>query len=119
MLLEWRAIDPHVVPAALVDPAKSCCHKCFETKRNLRGCNAVDHSRARPLGHHHFFNPVRYQRRLANYKVFRQRLDVPLIAIELAYGPNFELQQHDAEILLQIRGDAVLWQKEKLLNLAL
>ena len=66
-----------------------------------------------------YFNPVGYQRRLANYKIFRQRLDVPLIAIELAYGPDFELQLDDAEILHQIRGDAVLWQKEKLLNLAL
>jgi len=66
-----------------------------------------------------YFNPAGYRRRLANYHVFRERLTVPLIAVELAYGPNFELTKNDAEILVQLRGGAVLWQKERLLNLAL
>jgi hypothetical protein len=66
-----------------------------------------------------YFNPAGYRRRLANYRVFRERLTVPLIAVELAYGPNFELNENDAEILVQLRGGDVLWQKERLLNLAL
>jgi hypothetical protein len=66
-----------------------------------------------------YFNPVGYRRRLANYRVFRQRLGVPLVAVELAYGPNFELNESDAEILLQLRGGDVMWQKERLLNVAL
>jgi hypothetical protein len=67
-----------------------------------------------------FFNPLRFRRRSLNYRRFRQRLQLPLVAIELAYGPDFELREGDAEILLQLRGGSdVLWQKERLLNLAL
>src|SRR5947207_7610362 len=66
-----------------------------------------------------YFNPLDYQRKLANYRVFRERLSVPLVAVELGYGPEFELENDDAEILVQLRGTDVLWQKERLLNLAL
>lgn len=66
-----------------------------------------------------FFNPLGYRRRLENYKIFRANLNVPLLAVELAYGPEFELHQGDADILLQIRGHDVLWQKERLLNAGL
>jgi hypothetical protein len=66
-----------------------------------------------------YFNPAGYRRRLANYRVFRERLGVPLVAIELAYGPHFELNHNDAEILVQLRGRDILWQKERLLNVAL
>ena len=66
-----------------------------------------------------YFNPMRYQRRLANFRIFRDRLQLPLVAVELAYGQEFELQAQDAEILIQLRDGAVLWQKERLLNIAL
>jgi hypothetical protein len=66
-----------------------------------------------------YFNPMRYQRRLANFRIFRDRLQLPLVAVELAFGPEFELQAQDAEILIQLRDGAVLWQKERLLNIAL
>jgi hypothetical protein len=66
-----------------------------------------------------YFNPIGYRRRLANFKIFRERFQAPLVAIELAYGPEFELQAQDAEILIQLHGSAVLWQKERLLNVAL
>jgi hypothetical protein len=66
-----------------------------------------------------YFNPAGYRRRLANYRVFRERLGVPLVAVELAYGPNFELDDTDAEIVVRLRGHDVMWQKERLLNLAL
>ena len=62
---------------------------------------------------------MRYQRKYANYRLFRDRLGVPLVAIELAFDAEFELQEEDAEILVQIRGGDILWQKERLLNLAL
>ena len=65
-----------------------------------------------------YFNPVGYCRRLLNYRIFRQRLAVPLITVELAYGPGFELNRDDADVLIQLRGHDVLWQKERLLNLA-
>lgn len=66
-----------------------------------------------------YFNPVRYKRRLSNYRVFRSNLSVPLVAIELSFDGHFELTRDDADILIQISGGAVLWQKERLLNLAL
>ena len=66
-----------------------------------------------------YFNPVGYRQRLANYRVFRERLGIPLVAVELAFGPEFELREGDAEILVQLRGGDVMWQKERLLNVAL
>jgi hypothetical protein len=66
-----------------------------------------------------FFNPAGSPRRLANYRLFRSALRVPLVAVELAYGPDFELTTGDADVLVQRRGRDVLWQKERLLNLAL
>jgi hypothetical protein len=66
-----------------------------------------------------YFNPAGYRRRLANYRLFRKHLIVPLVAVELAYGPNFELNEDDAEVLVQLRGGDVMWQKERLLNLGL
>jgi hypothetical protein len=66
-----------------------------------------------------YFNPMRYHRRLANFKIFRAHLSVPLVAVELAYDSDFELQEQDADILIRLRGGAVLWQKERLLNIAL
>ena len=66
-----------------------------------------------------YFNPLRYRRRLANYRAFRARLAAPLLTVELAYGAEYELSEGDAEILIQLRGRDVMWQKERLLNLAL
>ena len=66
-----------------------------------------------------YFNPASYRRRLANFNTFRQHLPIPLVAVELAYDADFELQEADAEILIQLRGGALLWQKERLLNVAL
>jgi hypothetical protein len=66
-----------------------------------------------------YFNPARYRRRLSNFKIFRKYLNVPLLAVEWSYSDDFELQDHDADILVRLHGGAVLWQKERLLNLAL
>lgn len=66
-----------------------------------------------------YFNPLRYRSKLANYRLFRAHLDLPLVAIELAYEPDYELGEADAEIILRRRGRDVLWQKERLLNIAL
>jgi hypothetical protein len=66
-----------------------------------------------------YFNPMSYQRRRANYRLFRERLNVPLVTVELAYGRDFELSDGDADILVQLRARDILWQKERLLNLAL
>ena len=62
---------------------------------------------------------MRYRRRHANYRAFRERLNVPLVAVELAHGPDFELTEEDADVLIQLRDGDVMWQKERLLNVAL
>jgi hypothetical protein len=66
-----------------------------------------------------YFNPARYRRRLDNYRVFRRRLGVPLVAVELAYRDVFELPDDAGDILVRLHGEAMLWQKERLLNVAL
>jgi hypothetical protein len=66
-----------------------------------------------------FFNPAGYRRRYQNYVTFRQNLNVPLVAIELSYNGLFELRPGDAESIVQLRGSDILWQKERLLNVAL
>lgn len=63
-----------------------------------------------------YFNPARYRRRLANYRVFRAGLGLPLATIELSFDGKFQLQASDADMLVQIRGRDVMWQKERLLN---
>ncbi len=65
-----------------------------------------------------FFNPQRYARLLQNYRTFRQRLNVPLVAVEIGYDGHFELGPGDADILVQLPGGDVMWQKERALNLA-
>ncbi|MCW5978533.1 MAG: hypothetical protein KIT09_10670 [Bryobacteraceae bacterium] len=66
-----------------------------------------------------FFNPAGYRRRVENYRVFRERLRAPLIAVELSFTGAFALRPGDAEVLVQLdRGD-ILFQKERLLNIAL
>jgi hypothetical protein len=66
-----------------------------------------------------FFNPLGLHSRLANYRRFRERLGVPLLSVELSYTGEYELRGEDADILVPLRGQAVLWQKERLLNVAL
>lgn len=65
-----------------------------------------------------YFNPVGFKRRLSNYRIFRANLAAPLVTVELSFDGRFELADGDADILIQLSGGAVLWQKERLLNLA-
>jgi hypothetical protein len=55
---------------------------------------------------------------LSNYRIFRSNLAAPLVTVELSFDGRFELTENDADILIQVSGGAVLWQKERLLNLA-
>ena len=66
-----------------------------------------------------YFNPMGYQRRLRNYRIFQESLKVPLLTVELAFHNEFELKETDATQLIQLRSEHVMWQKERLLNLAL
>jgi hypothetical protein len=66
-----------------------------------------------------YFNPTRSRYRRANYRLFRAHLRLPLLAVELAFDGCHELGRGDADILVQLRGGDVMWQKERLLNVAL
>ncbi len=70
-----------------------------------------------------YFNPARYRSKRENYAHFRAgaaRVGLPLLTVELSFdGAGFELARGDAEQLLQLSAGDVLWQKERLLNIAL
>jgi len=66
-----------------------------------------------------YFNPQHYQRRLQNYRQFRARMTAPLLTVELSLDGEFELYPDDADLLVQLPGRDVMWQKERLLNIAL
>lgn len=66
-----------------------------------------------------YFDSTGRKTRLRNYREFRRRLQVPLVAVELSFNGLFDLTPDDADILVQVREGAILWQKERLLNLAL
>ena len=67
------------------------------------------------------FNPARYRARRRNYAMFRQRIDrsqLRLLTVECAFGDQpFELEP--GPDVLQVRARDVMWQKERLLNLAI
>lgn len=67
-----------------------------------------------------YFNPCRYKTRRANYDKFMEgmrRAGVPCITVECAFpGQDFELP--DVLGVVQVRAEALLWQKERLINLA-
>jgi hypothetical protein len=66
-----------------------------------------------------YFNPGGYKRRLKNYLAFRRHLAVPLVTVELSFDGTFQLGPGDADILVQLHGGDIMWQKERLLNIAL
>lgn len=70
-----------------------------------------------------YFNPSGYQRRLHNYKKFRESScaqGLKLITVELALNEKpFVLKKQDADKLIQVRSKSVLWHKEQLLNIGI
>lgn len=66
-----------------------------------------------------YYNPAGFTGRRQTYRTFRERLGIPIATVELSYNGRFELTKDDADVLIQISGGAVLWQKERLINLAI
>lgn len=70
-----------------------------------------------------FFNPASYTNKLEHLRSFSdavRRQGLKLLIIELAFGDSpHVVDSHLADRLIQVRSDCVLWQKERLLNLAL
>jgi len=71
------------------------------------------------------FNPMRYRRKLVNYKKFRDGLaaaGIKLLTVELAYAHNpvYELDEDrdaDKMVRVKVRSDSIMWHKENLLNI--
>jgi hypothetical protein len=66
-----------------------------------------------------YFNPAGYKRRLQNYRAFRERITVPLVTVEQSFTGEFALGPGDADVLIQLAEGDILFQKERLLNIAL
>jgi len=68
-----------------------------------------------------YFNPAHYRSRADNYAVFRaaiERSGLPLLTIECAFdATDFTLPR--SSDVIHVRSPDVLWQKERLLNLAI
>lgn len=65
-----------------------------------------------------YFNPNRYSSRRENYDTFKRYLSLPLCTVEHSTTGVYELKAQDAELLIQVTSRDVLWQKERLLNIA-
>ena len=66
-----------------------------------------------------YYNPMKYESRLNNYKIFSRNIGVPLVTVELSFGGQLQLTESDADILIQIEEGDIMFQKERLLNIAL
>ncbi|MGH7960327.1 MAG: hypothetical protein ACRERD_00690 [Candidatus Binatia bacterium] len=68
-----------------------------------------------------YFNPAGYKSKLHNYETFKDRIarsNLPLLTIECAFGDEaFTLPP--APDVIQVRTKHIMWQKERLLNLAI
>jgi hypothetical protein len=68
-----------------------------------------------------YYNPRRYQTKRDNYARFLEGLHksaLSVLVVELAFG-NAAFELPETSHLIRVRGGDVLWQKERLLNLAL
>jgi hypothetical protein len=67
-----------------------------------------------------YFNPCRYLTKKLNFDLFAARLrstNANLLVIEMAFEDR-ELELSDEPGVLQVRGNGVMWQKERMLNIA-
>ena len=67
-----------------------------------------------------YFNPARYETKRRNFDAFMagmRKAGANVLVVEFAFGDDpFELEP--GENVLQLRGTGVMWQKERLLNIA-
>lgn len=66
-----------------------------------------------------YFNPMGWRSRLENYRCFRKHLQVPLVTVEWHPSGKFQLADGDADVLVQIQGGDLMWQKERLLSISM
>jgi hypothetical protein len=68
-----------------------------------------------------YFNPSGYETKFKNYEIFREKIEssgLKLWTIECVFG-DAEFKLLASPQVFQIRSNSILWQKERLLNLAI
>jgi hypothetical protein len=65
-----------------------------------------------------YYNLTNGSKRLENYHCFRRHFPLPLLTVEWHPDRDFQLEDADADILLQVGGGDLMWQKERLLTMA-
>lgn len=65
-----------------------------------------------------YFNPGRFRARIRNYRCFRHQLHVPLLTLEWSDQGDFQLGDDEADLLVRLSGGDLMWQKERLLGIA-
>lgn len=81
--------------------------------------STVQHNKSTIWAITSYFNPEKYARRLSNFRVFRDNLQIPLVVVELEKNGCFELSSDDGNVVVQLSGEDRIWQKERLLNIAI
>ena len=66
-----------------------------------------------------YFNPAKYDSRRRNYDLFRKYVNAPLLTVELTRSGERQLTRDDGDIVVDLVGEDRIWQKERLLNIAL
>jgi len=66
-----------------------------------------------------YYNLAGWSSRPRNYRLFRSAIQLPLLTVEWHPTGNFQLRPGDADRLIQIDGGDAMWQKERLLGIAL
>ncbi len=57
--------------------------------------------------------------RLRNLRAFYHHLNVPLLVVELVGSGGGQLESTDADMIVTLMGDSLIWQKERLLNIGI
>jgi hypothetical protein len=68
-----------------------------------------------------YFNFTKSKLRLKNFKIFKRNLDkhgIKLAVVEFSPDSVFELNHNDTDLLIQLKEGDTMWQKERLLNIA-
>jgi hypothetical protein len=70
-----------------------------------------------------YFNFCSEPIKLKNYRIFKKNIKsyegVKIVCVEFNPYGNFELNDSDADILIQLKDGDIMWQKERLLNIGL
>lgn len=66
-----------------------------------------------------YYNPQGYLRRWQNFLAFKNNLNLPLMVVELAEEGRHQLNGNSTDRVMRLTGDSFIWQKERLLNIAI